>query len=37
MDKNDPVLKLQKISKKFGGLQVLQNIDLELNQKKLLV
>lgn len=35
MEKSDPVLKLSKISKKFGGLQVLQDIDLELNQEEI--
>jgi branched-chain amino acid transport system ATP-binding protein len=35
MNENDPVLKLQKISKKFGGLQVLLDIDLELNQEEI--
>ena len=35
MSKNSPVLQLQKVSKNFGGLQVLQDIDLDLGQEEI--
>lgn len=35
MKKNGPVLQLQKVSKNFGGLRVLQDIDLELHNEEI--
>lgn len=35
MNENNPVLQLQKVSKNFGGLRVLQDIDLELKQEEI--